>query len=113
MAATSSAEAFAVIGNFEASFVDRVWVKARDGQPIADAAVRTVLARKPVLKQVFIQVSVEGIKVMDSLSYEKQEFVYVVFRHFLICRLLAGFVHYTVDNTTSSSPRGGRVVQPT
>ena len=78
MAATSSAEAFAVIGNFEASFVDRVWVKARDGQPIADAAVRTVLGRKTVLKQVFIQVSIEGIKVIDSLSYEKEEFVYVL-----------------------------------
>lgn len=78
MAATSSAEAFAVIGNFEASFVDRVWVKARDGQPIADAAVRTVLGRKTVLKQMFIQVSIEGIKVIDSLSYEKEEFVYVL-----------------------------------
>lgn len=64
-----------LIGNFEGSYLGTENVAEPAGQDIAEAAVTACLAGKPEPTGVFLQVSTEGLFIIDALTYEREDFV--------------------------------------
>jgi len=64
-----------LIGNYEASYLGSESVAGPGGEGLADKALQDCLAKKNTYNGIFIQISTEGIYVIDALTYEREEYV--------------------------------------
>ena len=65
----------ALIGNYEASYLGSVSVPGPEGETLADEALKQCLSKKSQYNGIFLQISTEGIYVIDALTYEREEYV--------------------------------------
>jgi hypothetical protein len=64
-----------LIGNYEAAYLGTESVPEPSGQGFAEAAVVACMAKKTEPNSVFLQVSTEGLFIIDALTYERDDFV--------------------------------------